>query len=241
LSGGAGPRTRFDAVARKLQKHPITVPEPAPAIRIGYAEFLSIFTVVLYRPEFWQLGAQLVADLEAGDGTVLADILRGFTDPINEPQIAILCSEAETVPAPGLVAAAARAAERRAPHFGRYWAYTGQVCASWPRLDQDRYRGPWNRRTSAPALLLTSRYDPATPFHNAVETNRILPGSRLLTVDGYGHTAAGTPSACARQAEQDYVIAGRLPAPGATCPIDTQPFSVNSPASASGAAVRALL
>jgi pimeloyl-ACP methyl ester carboxylesterase len=225
LRGGNGPHARFDALTRKLRAAPIEVGEGPQTVRIGYGELVLITTIMLYRQELWAFGAQLMADLERGDGTLAAPIVSGFsTDPVVDAQIAILCSEGETSGPPHVVAAAARAADRRTPYFGRYWAYAGQVCASWPRLDPDRYRGPWNRRTAAPILFVSTRYDPATAYHNAVETNQLMPGSRLLTVQGYAHAGFGAPSSCALKAVADYLIARTLPPAGTVCPIDVQPF-----------------
>ena len=171
-----------------------------------------------------------MADLEAGDATLMAQFIVALGDPpIIDPSIAVLCSEGETPSRPEAAAVAARAADRRTPYFGRYWAYTMQACSSWRQLDADRYRGPFDRPTSAPVLQVTNRYDPATPYHSAVETTRIMPGSRLLTVHGYGHTVNRTPSECARRVVADYLVAGTLPAPGATCPIDVQPFDPAGP------------
>jgi hypothetical protein len=58
----------------------------------------------------------------------------------------------------------------------------------------------------------------------AVDTNRILPGSRLLTVQGHGHTAFAQPSPCADRVVQAYLIEGVLPARGAICAMDKGPF-----------------
>lgn len=233
LHGGDGPRARFDALTRKLRASPVVAGDGPERVRIGYGELVLITTVILFRQEMWAFGAQLMADLERGDGTLAASMVSALsTDPTGEATIAVMCSEGETPGPPTVVAAAARAADRRTPYFGRYWAYVSQVCASWPRLDPDRYRGPWNRRTAVPILFVSTRYDPATPYHNAVQANRLMPGSRLLTVQGYGHAGFGAPSSCALRAVADYLISGALPPPGTVCPIDVQPFEGdNAPAS----------
>ena len=43
--------------------------------------------------------------------------------------------------------------------------------------------------------------------------NRLLPRSRLLTVDGWGHTALQTRSACADGAIERYLVRLVLPRP----------------------------
>ena len=44
--------------------------------------------------------------------------------------------------------------------------------------------------------------------------------TRLLTVDGYGHTALTNSSTCAYERVSRYVVDGTLPPPGTVCPQD---------------------
>jgi hypothetical protein len=50
------------------------------------------------------------------------------------------------------------------------------------------------------------------------------PGSRLLTVHGWGHTSLFL-SACADEAISRYLVDGRLPAVVAVCEQDEAPFA----------------
>jgi hypothetical protein len=53
-----------------------------------------------------------------------------------------------------------------------------------------------------------------------------LANARLLTVDGYGHTALLNRSTCANQREVDYLLdPTRLPPPDTHCPQDVTPFT----------------
>ncbi len=109
-------------------------------------------------------------------------------------------------------------AERSAPDFGAVWAWQSAVCArsTWTARDEDRYRGPFTRRTSAPVLLVGTVNDPATPYAGAQAAARLLPSSRLLTSVGFGHTAFGT-STCVDSAVEQYLLTGRTPRRGTTC------------------------
>ena len=51
--------------------------------------------------------------------------------------------------------AATAKADKRAPYFGRAWAWGSVQCArnSWTVRDEDAYTGPFNRRTAAPVLV----------------------------------------------------------------------------------------
>jgi hypothetical protein len=52
-----------------------------------------------------------------------------------------------------------------------------------------------------------------------------LADARLLTVDGYGHTALANPSSCVNAAEDSYFATGALRPPGTVCHQDTLPFA----------------
>ncbi|WP_433230379.1 alpha/beta hydrolase [Actinomadura formosensis] len=127
---------------------------------------------------------------------------------------------------PGLTAAA----DKRAPYFGRAWGWSSVQCAgdSWKVRDEDAYTGPFNRRTNAPVLFVGNYYDPATNYNEAVSSSRLLPNSRLLSSNSWGHTAYGT-SACVTKAVDGYLVSGALPPEGTVCVGDIQPFAQNPP------------
>jgi pimeloyl-ACP methyl ester carboxylesterase len=118
------------------------------------------------------------------------------------------------------------ASDKRAPYFGRAWGWSTVQCASksWTVRDEDAYTGPFNRRTSAPVLFVGNYYDPATNYNDAVSSNKLLPGSRLLSSNSWGHTAYGT-SACVTNAVDGYLVRGTLPPAGKVCVGDIQPFA----------------
>ena len=72
-------------------------------------------------------------------------------------------------------------------------------------------------------LLINTRYDPATPYRNAVKVRRLLRNSALLTVDGVGHGGLAV-SSCAQQVTARYLLTGATPAAGKVCRQDFQPF-----------------
>lgn len=124
---------------------------------------------------------------------------------------------------PGL----ARAAGLGTGGFGRLWAWSSAPCAgsTWTVRDEDAHRGPFTARTAHPVLVVGALWDPATPYTGAVAAARLLPGSRLLTSDSWGHTAYGT-SRCVDRAVTAYLVDGTLPAAGARCAGDQQPYRV---------------
>jgi hypothetical protein len=89
---------------------------------------------------------------------------------------------------------------------------------------QDRYTGPWNRPTASTILLIANTGDPITAYQDSVAMSHLLARTRLLTVDGYGHTTTNNPSACPIQVAVTYTVGGVLPAPGTLCPQNIPPF-----------------
>lgn len=122
--------------------------------------------------------------------------------------------------------AAAAAANSRNKYFGEYYSWLSVQCArnTWTAQDSDVYRGPFNRRTAAPVLVVGGVWDPATSYDNAVKVAQMLPNSRLVTSESWGHESLDT-SACVNNAVFDYLRDPRAPAPKNTqCRGDVQPF-----------------
>ena len=81
---------------------------------------------------------------------------------------------------------------------------------------EDRFAGPFEVTTSAPVLVVGNTFDPATPLHGARAVNRLLGGSRLLVLDGWGHGAIGS-GPCINQAYAAYLVDVTLPPAGTVC------------------------
>jgi pimeloyl-ACP methyl ester carboxylesterase len=137
---------------------------------------------------------------------------------------AVECTDSDNPSNPFVWPFWARLADREAPYFGSLWVYFALPCATWPARDRDRYTGPWDRRTANPVLLIgNSQGDPATPYEDAVSTEREMANARLLTLDSFGHAAFGQ-SQCVVAAVERYLIDKRLPPRGAVCQPDRGPF-----------------
>jgi pimeloyl-ACP methyl ester carboxylesterase len=144
-------------------------------------------------------------------------------DNKDEAFLAITCTDTNNPRDPFRWPEVAAARDRRFGPFGSFWAYLSEPCATWPTRDRDRYTGPFTRHTSAPILVVGTRFDPASPYQNALAVARQLPRSRLLTLDGWGHVALGK-SACIANHIGRYLETGALPSPGTTCRPDRRPF-----------------
>jgi pimeloyl-ACP methyl ester carboxylesterase len=119
----------------------------------------------------------------------------------------------------------AKAADKRVKYFGRMLASQGLPCArkTWTADDEDVYRGPFTKATTKPVLIIGSLWDPITSYDSAVRLAKLMPNSRLLTSDNWGHAALGT-SQCVADSYDRYLISRRLPAKNARCKGDDQPF-----------------
>ncbi|MFI2783505.1 alpha/beta hydrolase [Streptomyces sp. ALB3] len=153
-------------------------------------------------------------------------------DPIpylgEEQAAAVLCGDSPNPRDPGTYHALEKAAAARAGDTGRFWTWAAAGCATWP-ASPDRYTGPWNKRTANPVLVVGTAYDPSTAYPNSRAMAGALADARLLTNEGYGHTALLNPSRCVQDHESRYFVDGTLPPAGTTCRQDTPPFAAPEP------------
>jgi pimeloyl-ACP methyl ester carboxylesterase len=89
------------------------------------------------------------------------------------------------------------------------------ACIGWPEKTSNPQH-PLRVHGAPPLLMLSAKYDPATPYAWSQAAAR-QSGSTLLTYDGWGHGAYSKKSDCVTRATDDYLINGRLPAPGTHC------------------------
>lgn len=140
-----------------------------------------------------------------------------------ESHLGVTCSDSPNPRIPAEYAAQSALASARSGVAGPSWAWDSEPCAQWPVLAHDRYTGPWNRHT-APILVVGNTTDPATPYQDSVAMSRELADARLLTVNGYGHTALANHSSCVAAIEGSYFVTGALPSRGTVCKQDALPF-----------------
>jgi pimeloyl-ACP methyl ester carboxylesterase len=70
---------------------------------------------------------------------------------------------------------------------------------------------------AAPILVVGTTGDPATPYEWAKALASQLSSGRLLTREGFGHTAYFSGNPCITSAVEAYLVAGTLPAEGTVC------------------------
>jgi pimeloyl-ACP methyl ester carboxylesterase len=227
----AATRAKWATLLRRLLRHPVAAGTPRQVY--SYAD--AVTAVPLGRVAQWQQGAALLQQLwlasaGSGGGAARPGAPATAAAPAapysgQEQQLAVLCSDGPNPGDPGAYPAVARLASARSGAFGLEYTWDSEECAAWPAAAaQDRYSGPWNRRTAGTILLFGSTGDPATSYQSSVALSRELARARLLTIDGYGHTEASNPSTCAIGYGIRYLLTGALPPAGTVCPQNATPF-----------------
>jgi pimeloyl-ACP methyl ester carboxylesterase len=231
----AATRAKWATLLRRLSRHPVSTATPPQVYT--YAD--AVAAVPLGSVAQWQQGAVLMQQLwlaSAHPSATPTPTTTPTTTPTpattpappysgQEQQLAVVCSDGPNPRNPGSYPALARLAYVRSGGFGQELTWQSEECAAWPAAaGQDRYSGPWNRRTAGTILLFGNTGDPATPYQDSVALSRELARARLLTIDGYGHTETNNPSTCAINDGLRYLLQGALPPAGTVCPQNATPF-----------------
>jgi pimeloyl-ACP methyl ester carboxylesterase len=248
----AATQAKWTTLLQRLREHPVTLDdatfsyaalatamnawltttEPQPGF-IGWTAAAGVLQALWERST---PGAALTAAnpaasaiLTAGRGSARRRASAGVVQPYTGPEqeLAVLCAESPNPRHPLAFLALDALTYARAGDVGLWWLWHYEPCASWPATAAERYAGPWDRPTAHPILVIGNTVDPETPYEGAVAMARELARARLLTVDGYGHSALLNPSTCASQHVSDYLVDGRLPPEGTVCPQDQPPFTTS--------------
>ncbi len=144
---------------------------------------------------------------------------------VREGTDGVLCGES---PSPRDIrtygAQARRVNKQQSPlGYGYPWTWLAAGCAGWKGVNQDVYRGPWNK-SPVPILLVGTLADSNTPYTGTLRMARQLGNTRVLTERGGGHTAQINQSACINRYADAFFLRGALPPKGTVCSQDKQPF-----------------
>lgn len=231
------PRTVVEEVWAKAKKKPITLPQAGSAT-FRYSDIVSESFFAMYSPAAWTSLADFYTLLATADGPstrsttsleLPSEVLKAQDYPSLGGSLASLCVDAPSFLKASGYAAQADREDEKAPGFGRMRSWVGIQCEYLGLTDTDRFRGPWKQTTDATVMVVGTRYDPATPYENTRPYADDFADARMVTVDGYGHTAVGL-STCVADALTRYLVSDRAPKDGTTCAQSVQPFTDDAPA-----------
>jgi pimeloyl-ACP methyl ester carboxylesterase len=230
------PRLRYQRLAERLLAEPAQLPDgQGGTAPFTYANLVATTLGAMYSPESWADLAEFLQQLDeltrpqaaAASLRSLRRMLgayQGDYENFVEGGPGVFCTDSDNPTTVGAWSRAARASDRRFPYFGRIWTWISSICQPWPGHDADRYVGPFTKATSNPVLVVGNRFDPATRYQGAVTLAGLLPRSRLLTLDGWGHTSL-FESACIDAHVSRYLLSSQVPPVGTVCRPDAVPFA----------------
>ena len=219
---GGDLKAKWAALVDRVEASPITVDGET----FDYTALIARVNGDLAQPELWKDTARTLQALVTAPAAALRTTAsEPYTTNRTESFNAIQCVDSTFPRTTSTYTRYGASEDQRVPYWGRIAVFDMMACATWRHQDADRYTGPWNRWTAAPILVINSRNDPSTPLHGALDGAAELARTRVLTVEGSGHSTMFVHSACAERAKREYLISGTLPAVGATCSIDRAPFA----------------
>ncbi|MFF5128818.1 alpha/beta hydrolase [Streptomyces syringium] len=197
---------------------------------VGPGQLQSAFLKMGYADSFWARGANALSAYLRGDDEPLRVL--AAPDPAaaqaEENSNAVYTSvECNDAPWPRSWAVWNRdntRLARRAPFETWDNAWMNLPCAFW----QVRRQKPLPIRVAKgalpPTLLLAAERDAATPYRGALELQRRLPGSALVTERGAGtHGIAGGPNTCVNRHTERYLLTGAVPGRRTFCAARPEP------------------
>ena len=244
---------RYAALAASLRAAPVEIELPDGTVFFFlYQDLISNTLGAMYDSFSWPDFALFLADLEALASpaqlgfrldTLWADLgfdKRGDPNYVNfiEGFPGVACSDSVNPSDYGAWWTASQQAEAESGYFGPLWTYVSSICSDWPAQPRGRYLGPFTANTSNPVLVVGNFFDPATRYEGAQIVADLLPNSRLLSLNAWGHVSLFF-SQCADQAVADYLLDGTLPPEGTVCQQDFVPFVDFGPSMAMMAAATA--
>jgi pimeloyl-ACP methyl ester carboxylesterase len=230
---------RYAALAADLRLAPIEIVLPdGSSFPFTYQDLISNSLGAMYDSFSWPDFALFLVGIESSASSqqlgrllyaVWEDLgyitKRGFPRYPNfiEGFPGVACADSDNPDNYGAWWDAAQQSEADYGYFGPLWTYVSSICAAWPGGNAGRYMGPFTTETANPVLVVGNYFDPATRYEGAQIVASLLPNSRLVSLNGWGHVSLFL-SQCMDQAVADYLLDGTLPPNGTVCNQDLTPF-----------------
>jgi hypothetical protein len=188
----------------------------------------------MYAPDLWPALSGGLSDATNGDGGLLQAIAdaangrdeNGHYDPSGDAFYSIYAVDGDWPSDTALYEREGRMSFRKFPHFFFNHGYSELQWGELRPVANGPATGPFRNPDSAPTtLVVDTTFDPATPFDDGKAMARTLGNSRLLAMDGDGHTASYFDNgACIDDAVTAYFVDGTLPAKGTVCEQEKSAF-----------------
>ena len=245
MAGSGSPETLKQSLTRvfniidKLEAHPIAVPFAKKGPRlltwstIRTEMFYSTFTPLR---SFYKLAEDLIA-IETNNQTALPALVDGVgyecdchssslvTVEPTEANAAISCGDGEYYEeSTAEIESYLNETSTVSPLFAGIYLENRINCNGWLVRPKWRYTGSFSANTSTPLLVVSTRYDPVSPFAHARAVKERFFGAGMVIQESMGHCSVTAPSVCTAKAVRAYFEEGRVPRDDLVCQVKELPF-----------------
>jgi pimeloyl-ACP methyl ester carboxylesterase len=220
---GADAGAAIDQVVAKAERTPI--PAPGSDRPAGPGVINLALGSGLYSQSSWPQLAKALRDGLDGDGDGLVKLADEYLErnPDGtyangfEIYFAVSCLDQDFPRKADAVFAAAKRIGKEYPRVGEGLTNDYVRCALWPTPAQPIGPVPKSTKGLPPVVVISTTNDPATPYRNGVRVAKQIPGARLVTNVGEGHTVFAQGKACIDDTVTTYLVDLDPPRNGLRC------------------------
>ena len=179
----------------------------------------------MYSQILWPQLTRALSDAIDGDATGLVDLADAYLQ--REPDgsyasgfeiyFAVSCLDAEWPADSDELLAAGVDVGSRYPLWGEALVNDYVRCSLWPVDPQPLEPIPADIEGLAPIVFISTTGDPATPYESGVRVAASVPGARLITNVGEGHTVFGNGKPCIDDTVAAYLVDLTVPEQDLRC------------------------
>ena len=179
----------------------------------------------LYAQFLWPRLGRALNDAQSGNATGLMNLADDYLQrnadgsyPNGfEIYFAVSCLDSVWPKDPKAVLDRAKQVGAQYPRVGEALVNDYVRCALWPTPPQPLQPIPANITGLAPIVLVSTTNDPATPYESGVRVAKSIPGARLVTNVGEGHTVVAEGKPCIDDMASAYLVDLKAPTNGLRC------------------------
>lgn len=242
--GDGDPLGKADALIAQADKTPIPASN-APGRPVDGDDIRAALVQEVYAKFLWPQLADALAQLADGDGAGIRSIMDdsfygrnpdGTYDPASDRYFLLSADEQNYPRSTQTFLDQGKQSYYDYDHAFWNHGYSELNWGLYPVRAQNAFSGPFRTSGQDPTTLVVgTRYDPATPYQEAVRLVQQLGNARLLTMTGDGHTAYdgypadGYNSECVDDTVNAYLFGLELPPVGKQCNQDQPAFPAAAP------------